>query len=661
MLKAMSRFLQALFIILTAALPVRAQIDTEQVMRIGRNTLYFEDYVLSIQYFNQVIGVKPYLAQPYFYRAIAKLNLDDYRGAEADATLALDRNPFITDAWEVRGVARQNLGDAAGAVADYDHALEMLPDNRSLLFNRAIALEELKEYERAREGYDRLIRLHPSFDAAYVGRARLNMVTGDSIAAIADAEKALGLNKGSVNARIVHADLLMNHSKDFAGALADLDEAIRLQPQLTGLFINRAFVRYRLDDYYGAMADYDYAVTLDPTNTTALYNRALLRAEVHDFNRAVTDLDRVLDLDPDNYRALFNRAVLRRDLGELDGAVTDLDRLISVFPEFSAAWFLRYDVRRQRGDRGAKSDYDRSIALARTMVEAENNPLDKDPATQGNKAETQEQVKARFSTLLTVDDTSAPEQTYNSKEIKGRVQDRRSPVELEPILALTYYTSPTELKPGGEYIKEVAEANDSRMMRFVLQASVHPAGVTDEETFADHTQSINYYTSWMSTHTPRAIDYLGRAMDHMTLRDYASAEADLDRALELTPGYTLALLARAQARFLAAEADTEADSRRLRLQSAIADLDKALELSPRLAAAAYNKGVILGTAGDFTSAIAAFSHAIELAPDMGEAWYNRGYVYLRLGNRDAGLADLSKAGELGVVPSYNLLKRMSGH
>ena len=32
-----------------------AQINTDRVMAIGRNALYFEDYVLSIQYFNQVI------------------------------------------------------------------------------------------------------------------------------------------------------------------------------------------------------------------------------------------------------------------------------------------------------------------------------------------------------------------------------------------------------------------------------------------------------------------------------------------------------------------------------------------------------------------------------------------------------------------------------
>ena len=61
-----------------------AQINTEKVMTIGKNALYFEDYVLSIQYFNQVIGVKPYLAEPYFYRGLAKMNLEDFQGAEAD-------------------------------------------------------------------------------------------------------------------------------------------------------------------------------------------------------------------------------------------------------------------------------------------------------------------------------------------------------------------------------------------------------------------------------------------------------------------------------------------------------------------------------------------------------------------------------------------------
>lgn len=66
-----------------------AQINTDRVMAIGRNALYFEDYVLSIQYFNQVINAKPYLSDPYFYRGLAKINLDDFQGAESDCSEAI--------------------------------------------------------------------------------------------------------------------------------------------------------------------------------------------------------------------------------------------------------------------------------------------------------------------------------------------------------------------------------------------------------------------------------------------------------------------------------------------------------------------------------------------------------------------------------------------
>ena len=69
-------FLSLILLILSIT-GVSAQINTDRVMNIGRNALYFEDYILSIQYFNQVIKVKPYLADPYFYRAVAKLSLED--------------------------------------------------------------------------------------------------------------------------------------------------------------------------------------------------------------------------------------------------------------------------------------------------------------------------------------------------------------------------------------------------------------------------------------------------------------------------------------------------------------------------------------------------------------------------------------------------------
>ena len=50
--------------------------------------------------------------------------------------------------------------------------------------------------------------------------------------------------------------------------------------------------------------------------------------------------------------------------------------------------------------------------------------------------------------------------------------------------------------------------------------------------------------------------------------------------------------------------------------------------------------------------------AIEIKQDFGEAYYNRGIAFFRMGNFDKGMADLSRAGELGIMSSYNLIKRM---
>lgn len=653
------RFLIAVATVMFAAMPSLAQINADQVMKIGQNTLYFEDYVLSIQYFNQAIGAKPYLAQPYFYRAVAKLNLEDYKGAEADASLAIDRNPFITDAYEVRGVARQNLGKFSEAVGDYDKALETVPESRGLLYNKALAQEEMGDYDGAEATFGQLLKAHPSFDGGYIGRAKLSLARKDTVAARNDIEKSLSINPNSVNGYVMRADIAINSDGDFKQALADMDMAIKLQPQYAGFFINRAFLRYKTDDYFGAMADYDYALSLEPLNTMALYNRALLRAEVHDTNNAIRDLNQVLKLNKNDYRALFNRAILYREIGEIDDAIADLDRLLAAFPDFSAAYFLRFELKKTKGDRTAEKDYRKSLDLAKKRIDTTRDEF-LAATDASDEGETQEQVEARFTSLITIDDNAMPDQVFNSKEIKGRVQDRNINVELEPLYVVTYYTSPTELRPGSEYLREITDINDSHILRFSLQIVNHPATSTDEDVFETHSSSIDYYNSYLSTHTPRSIDYFGRAMDFVTLRNYERAVADLSRAISLTPDFTLAYFVRgcAYAAIAESSAETENDAARISFAQALTDFDKVLELSPKMALAYYNKGVIHAMIQDFTSALAAFNKAIELDPEMGDSYFNRGYTYLRLGNREAGMADLSKAGELGVVQAYNLLKRM---
>lgn len=669
-------------VIIGSCVSARAQINAEQVMRVGQNALYFEDYMLSIQYFNQAIQAKPYLAQPYFMRAIAKLNLEDYLGAEEDATAAIERNPFIADAYEVRGVARQNRGKAQGAVEDYDNALKLVTKNRGLLFNKALAQQEMKQYDSARVSLNLLLTQFPNFENGYIGRARLNMLDGDTVAALKDIDHALSLNKNLPNGYLLRADIAMNGRKDYEAAKSDISEAIRLLPREAGLYVNRAFTRYHLDDYSGALADYDYAIQLDPLGAPAIYNRGLLRMEVRDNDNAIKDFTRALELDPNDYRSLYNRAVLYSEKKDIPHAMADVNKLIEAFPELPEALYMRSNLHRMAGQMGpAEKDYKQALKLARalpspspvmqqgpTTVDTDGTQS-KDKKNKPSKADdreaeerlTPEAVARRFTALRTVENTVEVEEEYNNKNIRGRVQDRTRRIELEPLFTLSYYTSPTELRPTTYYLKEIDDVNSTRQLRFVVQLTNADIAPSADEMIAKHFRSVEYYNSYIATHTPRAIDYFGRAMDFMALRDYASALADLDRAIDNTPDFALAYFARGCARYRLMQAGTSAETtpRQVQVRAIISDFDKAIQLSPRMAFAYYNKGNILAEMGDYTSALMAFNAALDLKPDLGEAWYNRGYVYFQLGNRDKGVENLSKAGELGVVPSYNLIKRMN--
>ena len=652
----------------------KAQINTDQVLRIGQNALYFEDYMLSIQYFNQVIQAKPYLAKPYFFRGIAKYNLEDYKGAEEDATIAIEHNPFITDAYELRGVARQNQGKHKEAIADYAKALELLPHNRGIQFNKALAEEEIKDYDSAEQSFKELLTSHPGFDNGYIGRAKLYLAKGDTISAINDLNKALSINKNATNAYVIRANIAMHSNKDFQSALNDMNEAIKLQPRYAGFFINRAFLRYNLDDYFGAMADYDYAIQLEPLNSVALFNRGLLRAEVHDNDKAIDDFSKVLSLNCNDHKALYNRAMLYKETHDFKKALADINKVIEAYPSFAGAYFLRYDIYRLSGNmHNAEKDYNKSMALAKKPIENTN-----DQSTVNNDTEPQEVVANRFTSLLTIENDTDVEEEYNNKSIRGKVQDRNINIEIEPMFALSYYTSPTQLKENNYYIKEADELNTTRLLRFFLMVTNREPQLTDENDIKRHFESIEYYNAYISSHEQRAIDYFGRAMDFMTIHNYKSAIADLERAINLTPDFTLGYLMRAIARYKNMEVERvskekntldnennstspqfEMEKARIEYNLIMADFDRVIELSPRMAIAHYNKGCLLAATQDYTSALSAFSTAIELKPDFGEAFYNRGYVYLKLGNKENGITDLSKAGELGIIPSYNLLKRMS--
>ena len=679
---------------LAAALASWAQINTDQVVNIGRNALYFEDYILAIQYFNQAIKAKPFLAEPYFYRSVAKISLEDYRGAEQDAGMAIERNPFIVDAYQVRGVARQNMGNFKEALQDYDEGLKLMPEDKNMLMNRAVCETELKNYDEAQQTFERLLQLDRRNDRAYIGLAQMNLARKDSTAALENLNKSIALSKNNAAAYVMRAEIATRTRHDFESAVADMDSAIMLEPRYAGYFINRAYMKYNIDDYFGAMADYDYAIGLDPTSIEAHFNRGLLRAEVGDNNKAISDFSFVLKKNSSNFMALYNRALLHMRTRQFREAVQDFTAILKKYPNFEAGYMARGEAKRRMGDvKGSEADMEKAMAIfRRNKTHVSNfNPAEIEATAAVKKAEqralngdrdepeTAEEIMERFNTLLTVNDKDPVKPEYANRQ-RGHIQNDNIEVEPMPMFMLSYYAKDNKLKGNTYYIREIGDVNETRLLPGTLTL-VGGEPQLGEEDIQRHFANIEYYNSLLSGAKPRSIDYFARGIDYLLVKNPEAAISDADAAIRLSGQFMLAYFLRADAHYLqyrmaqkrdastdelltgAPDAKSQAMLRQRQdvtnLDLMLADLDQVLKLSPKNVFAHYNKGNVYMLQGDFTSAISCYTTAIELKPDLGEAYYNRGLMYLRMGNKEMGVADLSKAGELGVLPSYNVLKRMS--
>lgn len=644
------------------AVPARAQVDAEQVLNIGRNVLSMDDYMLAIQYFNQAIKAKPYLSDPYFFRALAKLELEDYKGAEEDCTLAIERNKFKPESYKLRGFARQYLGKDSLAIKDYDIGLQYNPQDRYFLYYKSVAQTQLKKYAEADSTFRTLLRLYPKFGDAHAAYGQMMVQRGDTAQALEEISKAVELTTGNIQPYLLRAEIAVRQ-KRWSEAVGDMDEAIRLKPHEADLYVNRAFVRYNLDDYFGAMADYNYALDLDAYNYSALFNRALLRYEVKDLNRAATDFEGVLRMQPDNFHALYNLGLVNLERHKYHAALDNFNRIARRYPRFYPALYARAECLRSLGDmRGAIASAHAADELIRGYVKNPvRNPLDR-PAIQVGEANTrgngsspdpdtpedENAVMERFNQLVTIGSASSAQLSYNDR-IKGKVQDRDISVEPEPSYALSFNPTPESLKASSNYFRELDDFNQRGYIpeKIYVTAGAAAGGEGEyEKIFA----LADYYEKRVKESGARSADWLALGIARTMLKDYEAAVRAFSKCLELTPDLTTAMMGRAYA-------EQHLESVRDK-QAAIADYDRALEKDPSLTYAWYNKGNILYGLGDYTSAIECNAKAIAADPSFGEAYFNRGIAYLRMGNRRLAFADLSKAGELGIIPSYNLLKRM---
>jgi tetratricopeptide (TPR) repeat protein len=350
-------------------------------------------------------------------------------------------------------------------------------------------------------------------------------------------------------------------------AIADYDEALRLDPNFVVAYYNRAWVFRKKREPDRAIADYTEAIRINPKYALAYNARGITFNDKAEYDRAIADFDAVIALDPRLAFAFANRALSYRGKNDHDHALADYNEALRLDPKNADYYSSRGITWRVKGD------FDRSIA-------------DFDAAITLNPRLASAYADRAWS--------------YRSKnDFDHALADFNEAIRLDPKNAAFYGNRGITWRVKGDFDRAIADLDTAIKLDAKIVFAYRERGNTylakgdTERAIADFSEAIR-----LSPNTAMAHNWRGLA--YKIAGDLERALLDLNEAIRLAPTF-------------AAGYANRGDVYRQKgdLDRAIVDLDEALRLNPNITTAYTNRGLVHEARGDLELARSDFTAAVQ--------------------------------------------------
>jgi tetratricopeptide (TPR) repeat protein len=401
-----------------------------------------------------------------YYQGLEKVLQKDYKGAILSLDEAIKINPKYGEAYYQRCLANYFQDKENEAIQDCTQAISYLPKDYNSVGiylkvdektkdltisgvqkNSPAANANLKEGEKILE---------------IAGKSTENLSVGQAEDLLRDgqADSSVKLKIGNADgtsseltlklAKLANDqfDLAYNYrglskfyTKDYKGAIADFDEAIRIYPNYFRYHYNRGRARSKQGDKQGSIQDFDQAIELNGSYAAAYSERALIRQFLGQPEAAIKDFDKAIELEPNNAVTYFNRGESYLSLGNKQAAISDYTKAIEIDPKNVDAYLARCGERSNIGNhQEALADCNKVIELSpNSSAGYTNRGLVYDNLRDNQKA------IADYTQAIKLDPNSTS--AYNNRgnvrkalgDKQGAIEDYTKAIEINPNKATAYY------------------------------------------------------------------------------------------------------------------------------------------------------------------------------------------------------------------------------
>lgn len=261
-------------------------------------------------------------------------------GKQAPANGAGLANRRVSQAWKL-----VEQGDYDQAIEQCTAALQMDPDQAEAHYCRAYAHyhKPKPDFVQAIVDCSEAMRIRPDYLAALVLRGLVYCNLRDFAKAIADSKAAIGMNPDYADAYSVRAMAYRERgaANDYDAALADCNQAIRINSKQSSYFTIRGTVYAYQGNFDQATTDLNQALAIDQKNGEAWASLGYVWLKKNQYDQAIASYSKAFDLGEQSAVYYVNRGQAFSKKGETDHAIRDYTMAIQLDPNCVAAYEAR--------------------------------------------------------------------------------------------------------------------------------------------------------------------------------------------------------------------------------------------------------------------------------------------------------------------------------